>query len=183
MIAFGALAASAWLPAAADTLDGALIQAYRNNPQLNAQRASARATDEALSIALGGYRPRITGTATVTQQHLEVLQRPTQTNNVTPAGTINRTINFANTSCNPASSSTFNTLVGGGSTACGDATVQAYGITATQTLFNGFQTGNRTRQAESQVSAARELLRTTEQTVLLAAVLKGVFDSGVSSAI
>jgi len=37
-------------------------------------------------------------------------------------------------------------------------------------LFNGFQTGNRTRQAEAQVFSARELLRTAEQTVLLNAV-------------
>jgi hypothetical protein len=29
-----------------------------------------------------------------------------------------------------------------------------FGATATQTLFNGFQTANRTRQAESQVAAA-----------------------------
>ncbi len=39
----------------------------------------------------------------------------------------------------------------------------------TQTLFNGGQTGNRTRAAESQVSAAREGLRVLEQTVLLSA--------------
>ena len=44
------------------------------------------------------------------------------------------------------------------------------GVTATQTLFNGFQTPNRTRQAESQVQAARETLRVTEQTTLLNAV-------------
>ena len=31
-------------------------------------------------------------------------------------------------------------------------TPNSYGVTATQTLFNGFQTANRTRQAESQVS-------------------------------
>ena len=45
-----------------------------------------------------------------------------------------------------------------------------YGITATQTLYNGFQTSNRTRQAESQVQAAREQLRVSEQSVLLSAV-------------
>jgi outer membrane protein len=44
------------------------------------------------------------------------------------------------------------------------------GATISQTLFNGFQTANRTRQAESQVFAARETLRTTEQQVLLSAV-------------
>jgi len=42
-----------------------------------------------------------------------------------------------------------------------------FGATATQTLFNGFQTANRTRQAESQVAGGRETLRVTEQQVLL----------------
>jgi len=44
---------------------------------------------------------------------------------------------------------------------------RSVGATATQTLFNGFQTANRTRQAESQVMGARETLRVTEQQVLL----------------
>jgi len=44
---------------------------------------------------------------------------------------------------------------------------RGYGITTRQTLFNGFQTGNLTRSAESQVLAARETLRNTEQNVLL----------------
>ena len=47
--------------ARAETLDSALAQAYRNNPQLNAQRASLRAVDENVSQALAGYRPRVTG--------------------------------------------------------------------------------------------------------------------------
>jgi outer membrane protein len=36
-----------------------------------------------------------------------------------------------------------------------------------QTVYNGFRTGNQTRQAESQVFAGRENLRVTEQNVLL----------------
>jgi len=52
---------------------------------------------------------------------------------------------------------------------CGNVGVASYGITATQTLYNGFQTGNRTRQAEAQVFSSRETLRTAEQTVLLSA--------------
>jgi outer membrane protein len=43
------------------------------------------------------------------------------------------------------------------------------GLTVTQTLFNGQQTANRTRAAESQVSGAREGLRVLEQSVLLSA--------------
>ena len=42
------------------------------------------------------------------------------------------------------------------------------GLTVSQTLFNGQQTANKTRVAESQVSGAREALRVLEQTVLLA---------------
>ena len=49
-------------------------------------------------------------------------------------------------------------------------TPSSLGVTATQTLYNGFQTANRTRQAESQVQAARETLRISEQAVLLSAV-------------
>src|SRR5262249_523208 len=41
------------------------------------------------------------------------------------------------------------------------------GVQANQTLFNGFQTANRTRAAEGQVSGAREALRVMEQTILL----------------
>ncbi len=52
----------------------------------------------------------------------------------------------------------------------GTMTPSTAGVTATQTLYNGFQTSNRTRQAESSVFAARETLRSTEQTVLLNAV-------------
>jgi outer membrane protein len=46
---------------------------------------------------------------------------------------------------------------------------QQYTIAATQTLYNGFQTANRTRQAESQVSAGRETLRLFELNLLFQA--------------
>jgi outer membrane protein len=44
-------------PAAAQTLTEALAYAYRNNPQLLAQRAALRATDEEVPQALSGWRP------------------------------------------------------------------------------------------------------------------------------
>jgi outer membrane protein len=46
---------------------------------------------------------------------------------------------------------------------------RSVGVTVTQTLYNGNQTANKTRAAESQVSGAREALRVLEQTVLLSA--------------
>jgi outer membrane protein len=45
--------------ACADTLFAALIRAYQVNPQLNAERAKLRATDEAVPQALAAYRPQL----------------------------------------------------------------------------------------------------------------------------
>jgi len=130
----------------ATTLEQALVQAYQNNPQINAQRALLRATDEAVPQALSGYRPRISGTysngvtwtETATEVQVPVLRGARTVGTV---GSRDRDV----TRTNPAS----------------------VGAQLQQTLFNGFQTANRTRQAEAQVFAARETLRVIEQTVLL----------------
>jgi outer membrane protein len=57
----------------------------------------------------------------------------------------------------------------GASRTIGHNAIQSYGATYSQTLLNGFGTANRTRQAEQQVSAARETLRNVEQGILLLA--------------
>ena len=59
------------------TMPGALALAYQSNPQLNAQRAAARATDENVPTALAGYRPRVSGTASVTEQYLDNVLKTT----------------------------------------------------------------------------------------------------------
>jgi len=46
-------------PSAADTLSDALAKAYQSNPQLNADRARQRGTDENVPQALAGYRPQV----------------------------------------------------------------------------------------------------------------------------
>ncbi len=46
-------------PAAADSLSAALASAYDQNPDLAAQRASLRQTDEAVPLALSGGRPTL----------------------------------------------------------------------------------------------------------------------------
>jgi outer membrane protein len=127
--------------ALADTLRGALVQAYQNNPQLNAQRAAVRVTDETVPQALSGYRPRISLTANIGPTYNDTLTKSTAANGA------------------PTYSSTH-----------GLTASQTYGASIQQNLLNGFGTASRTRQAEQQVSAARETLRFTEQTVLLAAV-------------
>jgi outer membrane protein len=134
------------LLARGETLESALVQAYVNNPSLNSQRAAVRVTDENVPQALSGYRPRVSITGTGGQQSLSSTSRVVSPNlpaNVSP-----------NTPATYAVQSGYNTPA-------------SYGATITQTLFNGFQTANKTRQAESQVQAARATLRVAEQTVLL----------------
>ena len=46
-------------PASAQTLTEALSYAYNNNPQILAQRALLRATDEQVPQALSGWRPTV----------------------------------------------------------------------------------------------------------------------------
>jgi len=55
------------VPAVATTLSGALQQAYQSNPQLHASRAALRASDEAVAIARGGYRPTLSLDAVASQ--------------------------------------------------------------------------------------------------------------------
>jgi outer membrane protein TolC len=61
--------------AGSGTMDLSLVEAYQNNPQLNAQRAATRAIDENVPTALAGYRPRVSGTASLTDQYLDQLTR------------------------------------------------------------------------------------------------------------
>ena len=49
----------------AETLPEALAKAYQTNPQLNAERARQRATDENVPQALAGYRPQILASLSV----------------------------------------------------------------------------------------------------------------------
>ena len=124
--------------AAADTLEWALVQAYQNNPSLNAQRASLRSTDENVPQALSGYRPKLSITGNGGDNYTTL-----RSHTYTAGGNVSYT-----DVTTPYVS-------------------RGVGVAATETLFNGFQTANHVRQAEGQVMGARETLRVTEQQVLL----------------
>ncbi len=134
----GAVSWLAGFPALSDTLDQALMKAYQNNPQLNSQRAVVRQTDEGVPQALSGYRPTISATGSVGEQYQNTVSKSAGPN----GGPV-----YPQTSANFAPST--------------------LGVTASQTLYNGLQTANKVRQAESNTSAARETLRVAEQTILL----------------
>ena len=118
-------------PALADTIEGALVQAYQGNPQLNAQRAQVRSTDETVPQALSGYRPKVSVAASSGYQYIDQTLGNARIHAAAP----------------PSSAA----------------------LSVTQNLYNGNQTANKTRQAEAQVSGAREALRVLEQTVLFSA--------------
>ena len=130
-------------PAEAETIEQALARAYTNNPQVNAQRAIVRQADEGVPQALSGYRPNVSANASVGREYTDIKQ------------VIPPTPPFLTTTASFA--------------AKGLATPRSVGATVNQTLFNGQQTANRVRAAESQVTMARETLRVMEQSVLLAA--------------
>lgn len=52
--------------ASAETIFGAMAKAYENNSELNSARAGVRVQDESVALAKSGYRPRVTGTAGIT---------------------------------------------------------------------------------------------------------------------
>jgi outer membrane protein len=134
--------------ASADTLPGALTQAYVCNPQLNSQRAVVRATDEGVPQALSGYKPRVTAAATLGQQYTTGVSKT-----LFAAGQVGAGSPLIGTPNYPRAAAGF--------------TPSTVGVTVNQTLYNGLQTANRTRQAESNTSIARETLRVAEQTILL----------------
>lgn len=136
----GCVIAALWLaatPVAATSLNEALRQAYRYNPELEAERARLRAVDESVAIARSGYRPTIEGeyTAAVTETNQDL--RPG---------------------------------AGGGLAGTDGADrfqPRTFSLTLAQPLFTGFQVTNAVNEAEANVRAGQQLLRNTEQTVLL----------------
>jgi len=128
-------------PALADTIEAALVRAYQNNPQLNAQRATVRSTDENVPQALSGYRPKVALTASAGYQYSDSLS--------TFGGSATEIVQ-----------------VGGPRH---QRTAQRR-LTVTQTLYNGNQNANKTRAADSQVSGARRgVCACSNRPILLAA--------------
>lgn len=126
--------------ASGQTLDEALATAYDNNPDLRAQRAALRATDEQVPQALSGWRPDVSGTASAGRRETNPdTAVSVDGNDVTVTGRGGRAQNL-----NPRSAS----------------------VELRQPLFRGGQTVAATRAAENEVLARRAQLFSVEQDVL-----------------
>ena len=132
--------------AGAETMSSALSRAYMGNPDLNQQRASVRATDENLPRALSGFRPTVTATGNMGAQYQESRADVTTSSSSSSGGgggsttihTHNRSLSFP----------------------------RGVGVSVQENFYNGERTRNSAKQAESQIDAARETMRLTEQNTL-----------------
>ncbi len=131
-------------PAAAQTLPEALALTYETNPQLKAQRAQLRSTDQLRAQARAGRRPVIAGSADVTQTGGEFIPPDDFT---------------ALDSFDPATVGPLLDVFGAGA----DAPTTTLGISITQPLFQGFRVQNAIREADARVVAARARMLAAEQ--------------------
>jgi outer membrane protein len=158
-------------PASAETIAEALADAYLINPVLNAERARLRAIDEEVALAKSGLRPFIFGTGDTAFQNTNTTID--QGGNSLPSdvglltGPTSQT--FPTTAPVTTGAIPLSQAFGRGDAGEDDGVTnpRGYAVNLTQTIFQGFRNLNAIRQAKSTVQAAREALRTVEQTVLL----------------
>jgi len=137
-------------PAAAQTLTEALSYAYNNNPQLLAQRALLRATDEQVPQALSGWRPTVNFTG----------QAGTNRSGFAEAG-------VASALCPGAKP---------GQTCFTDYQTRELDLRVTQPVYQGGRTEAQTKQAVNLVESTRAQTLGVETTVFQA-VAQAFFDT------
>ena len=161
-------------PAYAETLEEALADAYLINPVLNAERARLRAIDEEVALAKSGLRPLIFGTADTAFQNTQITTSNGAASNSAPSSVGVLTGPVKNQTIPPTATGVLplNQAFGQGLAGEDDGVThpRGYAVQLNQPLFEGFQNLNAIRQAKATVQAAREALRTVEQTVMLDAV-------------
>jgi outer membrane protein/adhesin transport system outer membrane protein len=127
-------------PAAAQTMEETLSNAYVQSTQLGGARAQQRATDEQVPQALSNWRPTVTVTGGITRSH---------TSYSTP---------IIDPFTGQREPGTF-----------GYNSQKTVGVQVVQNLYRGGRTEAQTSQATNAVKAGQAQLKATEQAVLLAA--------------
>lgn len=141
----GALALAS--PVRAETLNDALLRAYRASPVINSGRARLRAIDEKVPQAKSGMRPRVTTDAFLGLERQRAISTQIDIDKNNP---LDRA---------------FTESIQAGRSAPRSAI-----FSVEQPIFDGFRAQNATRSAETGVFAGRERLRLLEQRVLFDAV-------------
>ena len=153
-------------PASAQTLTEAFAYAYNNNPQLLAQRALLRATDEGVPQALANWRPTVnfTGSAGYSRSGFEA---PGSNTKAAVAEALENGVAFP---CNGPIGITCSTP-----TQFASFVSKQLDLRITQPIYRGGRTEAATRQAINGVQAARAQTLGVETTVFQA-VAQGYLD-------
>jgi outer membrane protein len=158
-------------PASAETLEEALADAYLINPVLNAERARLRALDEQVALAKSGLRPFIFGTADTAFLNTNTTVGRGRNNPPSALGLLTGPVNqtFPTTAPVTTGAIPLNEAFGRAEAGADDGVThpRGYAVNLTQPIFEGFRNLNAIREAKAVVQAAREALRSVEQTVLL----------------
>jgi outer membrane protein/adhesin transport system outer membrane protein len=136
----GALAA---LPAAAQSIEDTMAAAYIQSTQLGTARANQRATDELVPQALSNWRPTVTVTGAIDRTHTQYNPSssvPKLSDGVTPEPGVT-----------------------------GWNTTKTAEVQVVQNVYRGGRTEAQTNEATHQVKAGQSTLKSTEESVLLAA--------------
>jgi outer membrane protein len=129
--------------ASAQTLQESLVSAYRQNPQLQAERARQRATDEDVSRAWGGYRPQVVANGSRGRAKDKITYPPTPADSFTP-GVENIISDYRSP--------------------------ETEALQITQNIWDGNRTLADVKHSKWAVANGREILSSVEQTVLGTAV-------------
>ncbi|HET6724945.1 MAG TPA: TolC family outer membrane protein [Gammaproteobacteria bacterium] len=135
-------AAMAPVSAGATTLHETLAAAYRNNAELQAERAALRAARDRVDSAQSGWKPRVSVSASAGRTRLDGQFSPV-------FGTFSQ----------PGAPSVFPLTLHG----------SAVGLSVSQPIYEGGRTSAAVHQAESLVSAQNAQLQNTEQQIFLSA--------------
>ncbi len=130
-------------PATAQTMQDALILAYRHNPQILSQRAHLRAQDEEVAQAISGWRPTVTVNTNAGRQ----AQTRTFSSGVFTAGAARSTLTNIPSVETPRSGS----------------------LTVTQNIYRGGRIEAQIRESDFLVMVERARLGLVESTILLQA--------------
>lgn len=146
--------------AAGQTLPDALTAAYNTNPQLLAERATLRATDENVPQALANWRPTVTISGSEGISHSSTRQD------------CNKDVGAFGGTPVTACASTFGTNLNNtlNSTFSSNLSPQTYGLTISQPIYRGGRTEAQTEQSLNLVRSERAHLVSIEESVLLAGV-------------
>jgi outer membrane protein len=131
--------------ASAQSLQDALVQAYQSNPQLLAERANLRATDENVPQALANWRPTVQLSASQGYNHVDSTGPSPVLNSL--GGETGKTADVSDSS---------------------NSRPQNYGVSISQPIYRGGRTVAQTAEALNLVQAERARLVAEEETIMLA---------------